>query len=106
MISLDSRGGVRVRVNDWALVRRDQDAWIGRVSEMAQIVRENAHGMSIHVVRLWLRGTKPVVLEDDQLYLVRADKSFAMQVLYETMLVSAVEPVESVDPVRVRFRHC
>ena len=83
-----------------------QDAWIGRVSEMAQVIRSNAHGMSMHVVRLWLRGTKPVVLEDGKLYVSRTDKSFAMQVLYESMLVCAVEPVECVDAVRSRFRHC
>ena len=90
----------------WALMRREHDAWIGRVNEMAQIIRVNDHGMSIHVVRIWLRGTKPVQLEDDKLYLSRTDKSFAMQVLYESMLVCAVEPVECVDAVRSRFRYC
>jgi hypothetical protein len=87
-------------------VRRDQNAWIGRVSEMAQIIQVNARGISIHVVRIWLRGTKPVQLEDDKLYLSRTERSFAMQVLYESMLVCAVEPVETVDPVRCRFRYC
>ena len=87
-------------------MRRDADAWIGRVGEMMQVIVSNAHGMSKHVVRLWLRGTKPMVLEDGKLYVSRTEKSFAMQVLYECMLVSSVEPVESVDPVRSRFRHC
>ena len=107
IIALVSRGGVNVRVNDWVLVRRDANGWIGRASEMAEVAQADHRGMTVQVVRIWLRGTKPAVASDDgQLYVSRTESSFAMLVLYESMLVSAVEPVDAlIDPLRAQFRH-
>lgn len=103
-LSQVSRARVEIKVNDWVLVRRDVHQWVGRVSEMAQIVvTDAATGATVSVVRLWVRNSRRANLVEGLLHVNSADQRLSMLVCFESEHVDPVACLESTDPGCLRF---